>query len=54
MGGVRQSATESLEGAVRSDCPTAVAAAALHSPRKHSTRRKVQLNCVFIKKNCIS
>lgn len=53
VGGVRPRAAESLEGAVGSDCPAAVAAAALHSPRTHGTRRKVQLNRVFIKKNCI-
>nr|XP_046233896.1 polycystin-1 [Scatophagus argus] len=35
MGGVRPSPTASLEGAVGSDCPTAVAAAALHSPWTH-------------------
>ncbi|XP_070847293.1 polycystin-1 [Chaetodon trifascialis] len=35
VGGVRQSAAESLGGAVGSDCPTAVAAAALRSPWKH-------------------
>ncbi|XP_037611724.1 polycystin-1 [Sebastes umbrosus] len=35
VGGVRQSAAESLEGAVGSDRPAAVAAAALHSPGKH-------------------
>lgn len=52
VGGVRQSAAESLEGAVGSDCPTAVAAAALRSPRKHSRRRKVQLNLIFIYKEC--
>ncbi|XP_008289301.1 polycystin-1 [Stegastes partitus] len=35
VGGDRQSAAESLEGAVGSDCPSAAAAAALHSPWKH-------------------
>lgn len=44
VGGVRQSAAESLEGAVGSDCPATVAAAALHSPWKHGMRRRVQLN----------
>lgn len=40
VGGIRQSSAESLEGAVGSDCPTAVAAAILHSPRTHGMRRK--------------
>uniref|UniRef100_UPI003AAB6BD9 polycystin-1 n=1 Tax=Centroberyx gerrardi TaxID=166262 RepID=UPI003AAB6BD9 len=35
VGGDRQSAAESLEGAVGSDSPTAATAAALHSPWKH-------------------
>ncbi|XP_038592316.1 polycystin-1 [Micropterus salmoides] len=35
VGGDGQSSAESLEGAVGSDCPTAAAAAALYSPRKH-------------------
>ncbi|XP_070708244.1 polycystin-1 [Pempheris klunzingeri] len=35
VGGVKQSAAESLEGAVGSVCPTAAAAAALHSPWEH-------------------
>lgn len=44
VGGVRQSAAESLEGAVGSDCPPAVAAAALHSPREHGMSTEVQPN----------
>ncbi|XP_062299163.1 polycystin-1 [Scomber scombrus] len=35
VGGDRQSAAESLEGAVGSDVPTAAAAASLHAPWKH-------------------
>lgn len=53
VGGVRQSAAESLEGAVVSDCPTDVAAGALHSPGKHGTRGKVQLNRTFVKRKCV-
>lgn len=53
VGGDRQSAAESLERAVGSDRPTAAAAYALHSPRKHGKKKEAQLNRIFIKKTCI-
>lgn len=48
VGGVGQSAAESLEAAVGSDGPTDFAAAALHSPRKHCKERRVQLNPIYM------
>lgn len=53
VGGDRQSAAESLEGAGGSDRPTAAAAYALHSPRKHGTKRTVQLDGISIERKCI-
>lgn len=38
MGGVREGAAESLEGALVSDHPPDVAALSIHSPRTHSKK----------------
>lgn len=38
MGGVREGAAKSLEGALLSDRPTDVAALSMHSPRTHSKK----------------
>lgn len=48
VGGDRQSVAESPGGAGGSVCPSTAAAAALHSPWKHGTRKNFQMKQMFM------